>query len=172
MRAYLDIETRKVALPEPFVNPSWPNRQPIRKRWQAFMVGIAVGSGAVSLFDIDEEKDEEFLLDMVEEWLHTCGVTEIIYGATRSFDEAILRGTFLNARRELLDEPGPWPHLVSPDRFNWINVGPGEPNPDGLSRHIPDLWAKPHGKGIVKKHCREDVMALQFVDGATKVPPR
>lgn len=168
MRAYLDIETRKTRLVEPFVNPSFPDRQPFRNRWQVIMVGVAVGAGAISLFEIEDDS-EESLLEKLEEWLNATGVTEIMYGATRSFDEAILRGTFLNARRELLDSPGPWPHLLAPDRFDWINVGPSkEPNPDGLSKEIPKLWESGR-KPMVRKHCLVDVQSLQLADGALRL---
>jgi len=97
----LDIETRKV----PVVPPIVSRGRPVTKRWQVFMIGVkVVGSSVpVTVFDGGERQ----VLISLDGWLGRVNVTRIYYQATRQFDEMILRGRFINARRELLDKPGP-----------------------------------------------------------------
>lgn len=150
---YFDIETRKHAVP-----PGLTSRgRPVTLRWQCFMIGYAIGNARPYLL---EDEYEGALWAAFEGVLRVHHVTEIVYGATRKFDEAIARGTFINARREFLDEPGPWPHLDTKlaDKITWTNIGP-EANPDGLSKLVPQLYVTNPAK--VRKHCLEDIIILR-----------
>ena len=146
----LDIETRKV----PVVPPIVSRGRPVTKRWQVFMIGVkVVGSSVpVTVFDGGERQ----VLISLDGWLGRVNVTRIYYQATRQFDEMILRGRFINARRELLDKPGPWPHLSFASRYEWVCLKPdGWKNPDQLSQHGPELYNT--DPDLVRAHCRVDV---------------
>jgi hypothetical protein len=149
---FLDIETVKISVEPPFTNRG----RPITKRWQVCAIGVALRSHAPTI--IVDEHSEETAFMILETWLEVRKVRRIFYGATRKFDEMVLRGQFINARREFLPEPGPWPHMDHPDNYEWVNIGGGHPNPDGLSPLI--ATGKVPIKDVIR-HCRQDVIALR-----------
>lgn len=156
-KAFIDIETRKVLLRTPYQNPDRPQSKLITKRWQVFMIGVAPLDpvpGVVLL-----EGREGMIFRALEFYLRHYQVTKLYYGATRSFDEAVMKGIFINARRELLTTPGPWPHLNPEPPIEWVNLGP-DPNPDGLSKDAPALYDGGQ-QDLIRKHCREDVLNLR-----------
>lgn len=157
VRVCLDIETRKVPVDPPILSRG---RQ-VTKRWQVFMIGTTttVGTDEVDLW----EGSEETILQELEQYLELIKATEIIYEATRKigFDEAILKGIFINERRELLEKPGPWPRLRTAHLFKWTNLRgykPGVVNPFGLSKVAPLIYGT--DPELIRNHCRWDVVNL------------
>lgn len=112
--ALLDIETRKVPVEGGY---EMPNGEVLKTRWEAFLIGIAVG-GEIVLVEGPEP------LAGAAEVL--AGVRTVVYGATREFDEMILRGRFTNARRAHAPEPF-YPALDGAEEIEWVNVGPTPP---------------------------------------------
>ena len=161
---WLDIETRKV--------PAGPGF-PLRLRWQPFMVGIAWAGGNRHLI---ENENENELIASLRYWIHSLGIEEIRYAATREFDEMILRGRFTNARRAHLPSPPQWwPNLNElPIRWHNIRKMPGfisgKEAPRGswdcASKDVPDLWRRngPGDRDRVRAHCVWDVYELQVGD--------
>jgi hypothetical protein len=120
--AVLDIETRKVPTPDGF---TMPNGEPMRMRWQPFLVGIGTNDGTDWI--LGEELDEAALYEEIAWLLFKKSVMTVYYSATREFDEMVLKGRFTNARRAHLPEPGPWPHLADL-AVEWVNL-----------KHIPKI---------------------------------
>ena len=158
MKAYVDVETRKVPVPPGLVSRG----RPVTKRWQVFLVGVALTDGPVEF--LDGGGDEAALMADLAEWCTLRGVTELVYAAgLRSFDEKVLRGVFVNARREFLTEPGPWPRLELADEVEWRNLGAlPDLNPDGLGKAAPEIWA--YDPDAVRSHCGWDVEELRRYD--------
>lgn len=160
-KALVDIETRKVPAPPGFV---MPNGEPMRRRWQVFLVGVSVGGRDWIL----EGGSEVELLRKVADLLELEGVEEIVYMATREFDEMILKGRFTNARRAHLHEPGPWPALPGADRYVWTCLNPkkverDERGPDDVpSKEIPERWAKGE-RDLVRLHLAADLLELRRI---------
>ena len=153
--AFLDLETRKKEVRPPFLS----RNRPVTKRWETIVIGYCFEEGKPHTISGGPEQE---MWDLFEELIDGQEVDTIVYAATRKFDEAIARGTFINARREYLDEPGPWPRLRSAQKRTWINIGPeGVSNPDGLSAQVPVLWEKGEINTVLK-HCREDVLNLRL----------
>src|SRR5215831_12547756 len=159
MRVCLDIETRKVPVDPPILSRD----RPVTKRWQPFMIGVVqVDNPNNSTVFLIEGNEEQIYKDLAM-YLKAVKATEIIYEATRKigFDEAILKGIFINERRELLEKPGPWPHLVNAERYKWTNLRGykrGDANPFGLSKLAPSAYEI--NPELVRDHCRWDVMSL------------
>ncbi len=156
---WLDIETVKVEAPA-----GWPNRM----RWMPVMVGVGsfdcFGEFLVELFEADDLSlaSEAKLMAEVSAAVEPFG--EIVYNATREFDEMILKGRFTNARRAHTSEPGSWPHL----RFDgeWRNLKSKvriERIPDIESRLVPDAW-KAGEREVIRTHCRRDVIDNVLID--------
>jgi hypothetical protein len=154
--AFLDIETRKVLVPEGFI---MKNGEPLRNRWQAFLVGIA-RAGHIAILN---NPDEKLLLRDVRGELY-WHKGPIVYSATRQFDEMILRGRFTNARRAHEDAPF-YPHLMRPDDWQWDCRKPGKPLPRGYdvrSKDVPAVWddGDPSQRINVLVHLLRDVAEL------------
>jgi hypothetical protein len=93
--AYLDLETRKVPC-----DWSFPSGERLRRRWSAFLAGIAT-AGEITIVET-ASSEREFL----QATRDSIGAADtVIYRATRQFDEMILKGRFTNARRALAAEP-------------------------------------------------------------------
>jgi hypothetical protein len=156
---YLDIETRKVPV-APAYHPNERDRQrPVTKRWQTFMVGVGFALPEQPLLI---EGDERAIMKQLADLIKERGVTHIIYTATRQFDEMVLRGRFINARRELLVAPGPWPRLLNADACEWTCLRP-LPNPDPEGSRMAPTWydsGDAHLREKVRAHCLADVTRL------------
>jgi hypothetical protein len=153
--AFLDFETRKVDLPEPFVYDA--DRRPVTKRWQVFMAGICLSNSLITLF----EGDEQTVFAKLGDWLDGYQVDTIVYEATRYFDEMIAKGRFINARREFLPTPGPWPYASWANHLTWINLGPrNDPKQaDHVARNAAKLYeSQPQ---LIRDHCYSDVVGLR-----------
>lgn len=115
--AYLDIETRKV--------PSghlMANGEVLRRRWQAFLVGVA-RNGQIRL--VEQSADEATFLHGVRRAIGSAD--EVVYEATREFDEMVLKGRFTNARRAHETVPF-YPRLPDAESLRWRNAGAGNRN--------------------------------------------
>ena len=106
---WLDIETRKVAVPS-----NWHQRL----RWQPFMVGLieAADPGVLTVEVVSGEESE-----LIEYLSMRLEGSETRYAATREFDEMVLRGRFTNARRTHSPYAGEWPNLNG-EAIEWRNV--------------------------------------------------
>ena len=93
--AYLDLETRKVPC-----DWSFPSGERLRRRWSAFLAGIAT-AGEITI--VETASSEREFLQAVRTEIGKADT--VIYRATRQFDEMILKGRFTNARRALAAEP-------------------------------------------------------------------
>jgi hypothetical protein len=167
--AYLDIETRKID-----AGPGFPQR----RRWQPFMVGLGLWSPdrgwKVYLLEEGGKYGEAFLIDALASVLRDRGIEEIRYGATREFDEMVLRGRFTNARRAHLPEPPPWWPNLNEFPVRWVNVARrSAPTPraprgswDCASKDCPALWDSDRleYRARVRAHCLADVSEMIGAD--------
>lgn len=153
--AFLDIETRKVPAPSGFL---MKNGEPIRMRWEPFLIGIGLNR----------------LITMVSGDAPLLGVKAVLgrprivaYGATRDFDEMILKGRFTNARRAAEDVPF-YPALAGADRYDWYNVGPAKSDAkraeDTPSKGVGETWSR-GDQMLVFIHNLRDIADLILVAG-------
>lgn len=158
--AFLDLETNKIRLPTEYRPPhkTNPDHRLVTLRWQVFMAGLSLDTSSDII--IYDQGSEEHILTQIWRYLDSHKVTTIVYEATHSFDEAICRGVFINARRRLLAEPGPWPHMPECDTFIWKNLGPKPvKNPDGLGK---DAWVTyQRDPELIRQHCEWDVRSMK-----------
>lgn len=149
---WVDIETEKVAV------KNWVNS----RRWRVFMVGLGYVRDDTLVFEV-WSGDEDDLISFLEERFKTA--RRINYSATRRFDEMVLRGYFINARRPFLEEPWRWARIKG--NYVWRNIRKIEKDvpriPDVPSKLIPKLWNAGE-KEIVYLHCLKDVVALFLSD--------
>lgn len=159
---FIDLETEKVSTPSDYRMPSG---EPLRRRWSTTLAAAAFDD---QLLLFDAEGDEVALLDE----LSACCVNApaVIYGATRQFDEMVLRGRFTNARRAHLTEPT-WPAMPGAENVNWVNVGPAtqkfERDADVTSRDVPTVLRSglPGDWERCAIHCLRDVVELVLAFG-------
>lgn len=162
--ALLDLETRKVPAPEGF---RMRNGEPLRSRWSAFLAGV-YRSGEIRLVEGDDESD---VLTGTASAL--AAPSEVVYCATREFDEMIMKGRFTNARRAHEPEPF-YPALEGAENLRWRNVRPvaklaarGRSAPreaDVESRDVPSYWEDGYDE-IVMIHLLRDVVELILLAG-------
>jgi len=165
----LDIETRKVDTWSgdygyPFI---MPNGEPLRKRWQPFLIGLGLADGSNTI--LDETKGGERGL-YYKLGVELYGIDIIYYSATRDFDEMVLRGRFTNARRAHLPKAGPWPYLKGAHKFKWINLRKlgidlveMEREGDIPSREVPQAWDVNIGeRPAVLRHLTYDLEQLRI----------
>jgi hypothetical protein len=155
----LDLETVKVPIHGGF---EMANGEMLRKRWSIAMAGIA-RDGRVVI--IDTEGDEsEGLRDLGVE---LEGATEVVYGATREFDEMICKGQFTNARRAHATHPF-FPAVPGAEDLEWRNVKDAHQYdrlPDVPSRDIA-FGALTDGRwDLVMIHLLRDVAELILMAG-------
>lgn len=154
---FLDIETRKVRIPGDGYQMA--NGEILRNRWEAFLIGIAMAGEIILIEGADPLTG---LSDFIP------AGSEIRYGATREFDEMILRGRFTNARRAHAPEPF-YPAVDGAESFRWVNVGPAKSNAeraaDVPSRDVPAEWKK-GDVSLVMIHNLRDVCDLILVAGS------
>ena len=116
--SFLDIETRKVRLPEPGFYMR--NGGLLKMRWQVFMAGVARNQKITLIEHADDEGD---ILDRIGELVH--GSSIIGYSAgSRQFDEMVLKGKFTNARRAHELVPF-YPFMPWAEDMDWVNYHRG-----------------------------------------------
>lgn len=166
--AYLDLETEKVPADDATRDRSqfggfWmKNGELLRRRWSIVMYGVAL-TGEIHLSCNLTEKANLFGLG---DLLYRSN--EVVYAATRQFDEMIAKGRFTNARRAHEDTPF-FPAVLGAEDMRWRNLGPipddirklrGEDLPSkGISQQIAQNW---EGVAI---HLMRDVVSLILMDG-------
>lgn len=160
---WVDIETRKISC-APIERA---NGEVIRRKWEPILIGTGfVFEGA-------------FWVEMTwgwegqtwAEWFNGLSARsdEMIYSATREFDEMVLKGRFTNARRaHLAERPESW--LGIEDLFGWKNVAktsrPKLPRgADVESRLVPNSWPTQEREVLV--HLFRDVLELFLRDPLT-----
>jgi hypothetical protein len=160
--AYLDLETVKVPCAFTF-----PTGEKLGRRWSAFLAGVA-RNGEIRFVERDRD-DELGFLDGVYETIGGESAYEVVYRATRKFDEMILRGRFTYARRGPAESPF-YPALRDAEYLNWVCE---RPNPtcwweSERERELPsaDVPATYYGlgrerdTGLVLIHLLRDVVGM------------
>ncbi|HWI68652.1 MAG TPA: hypothetical protein VNS88_09755 [Nitrospiraceae bacterium] len=133
--SFLDIETRKVKLPEPGFYMR--NGGLLKMRWQVFMAGVA-RNRQITL--IEHADSEGIILDRIGELVH--GSRIIGYSAgSRQFDEMVLKGKFTNARRahELVSF---YPFMPCAEDMDWVNYHRGIRSNINVQCRLPDIESK------------------------------
>jgi hypothetical protein len=158
--AYLDLETQKVPTKPLFVMKNGEN---LRQRWSVIMAGIA-RDGQIALID---GEGEEGVLDGIS--IECWSADEVVYAATREFDEMIVKGRFTNARRAHEDVPF-YPAAFAAESWKWRNLGPIPSHfrnmrvTDIPGKAVPGLMSA--GKSdVVMVHLLRDVVTLILMDG-------
>jgi hypothetical protein len=158
--AYLDIETRKVDFGLR-LSDGWI----AKKRWSPFAIGIGRADG----IHLRATYEEAELLKSAAELI---GYRTVVYAGTRQFDEMVLKGRFINARRAI--EPiALYPTLPGASAMRWRNIqftkglaDPPERSADIESRLVPTAWCEGQEKReLVLIHLLRDVAELMFKDG-------
>lgn len=161
---WVDIETRKVEC-EPILRESG---EVIRKKWEPILIGAGYFA------------DDGFWIEMTwgwegKGWSDTMlemklDSDEMIYCATREFDEMVLKGRFTNARRAHLPKrPKEW-EGIEESLFAWRNIR-REMRPamvrgvDVESRLVPEVWPEKEKEVLV--HLFRDVLDLVVRDPMT-----
>lgn len=161
--AWIDLETEKHQLAEPF---PMPTGHPLRQIWQPFAIGL----GYEHHGQLVVELSYDWHLDW-QTYLRLLPFTALRYAATREFDEMVAKGRFTNARRAHLQEPGPWPHIPE-QKFKWVNVHkaavPVDRSPDIASKDVPTAWSR-GARSLVLTHLFKDVVQLVVSDPSAGV---
>lgn len=132
--AYLDLETRKVPCKWAF-----PNGVPLGRRWMAFLAGVA-RSGRIVL--VESAGDERWFLEGVREAIGEADT--VLYRATNTFDEGILKGRYTYARRGWADEAF-YPAMPGAEDLTWDR-----------KKHEPDSeWQKLRERELDSRYVAE-----------------
>lgn len=152
--AYLDLETRKVPCRWEF-----PNGVPLGRRWSAFLAGVAT-SGKIVL--VESAGDEKWFLEGVREAIGEADT--ILYRATNTFDEGILKGRFTYARRGWADEAF-YPAMRDAEELTWDRKRHEPDSPwqklrerELDSRYVPEVYER--DSSLVLVHLLRDVVEL------------
>lgn len=157
-KAFLDLETIKVETGGFIMS----NGEPLRRRWKIEMAGIGTWVNGITLIYSADSEEE-----MLEGIAGAVGGREVVYAATRQFDEMILKGRFTNARRA--HEPEPFfPAMSGAELLRWTNIGVGHKGyPRGAdlpSKEVPAMIQRGHIR-IVLIHLLRDVCQLILANG-------
>jgi hypothetical protein len=165
-RAWIDLETEKVPLAEPF---PMATGHPLKTVWQPMIIGLGYERGGFLAIELsyDWQTSWPTYLRSLKQY------QELRYAATREFDEMVAKGRFTNARRAHLPAPGPWPHI--PERlFTWTNIKKElaaiRRSPDIASKDVPEAWNRGQPE-IVLTHLIKDVVELVAGDPTSGVDP-
>lgn len=167
----VDIETEKVS-----GDFRWRSGETNSKRWKPYMVGVGFSTDNRSEFYIFENHNEKELLEEVGETL-VClsgNTRDVVYmNSPNRFDEMVLYGRFINARRPLAAKPGKWPILETDPKLIWKPIE----NFRRLYDRSDENFA--HGEGAklsragdptIVKHCLRDLVEnLYALNGITKL---
>lgn len=116
--AFLDLETVKV--PAGSVGSEgfrMKSGELLRKRWSAFMAGVAY-DGEIRILE-QTNSEQDFLVGVRAA---IGNADTVVYAATREFDEMILKGRFTNARRAHENIPF-FPAMPGAYELWWRNMG-------------------------------------------------
>lgn len=114
-----DIEAEKIA-----GKFRWGSGERNGKRWKPFMVGFGTSLDNRVEIEVSCSFDEMALVELVDENLefYASNTDGLVYQNTRNlFDERVMKGTFINARRLAAKLPGDWP-VASLEGLNFRNV--------------------------------------------------
>lgn len=162
--ALLDLETVKV----PTGGFRMANGENLKNRWSIAMAGVAL-DGIIGLLD-SEGAEKEILGAIADEIVLA---NEVVYGATREFDEMICKGRFTNARRAHEAVPF-FPSVPYANSLPWRNVGTAKSDAvrgdDCPSRNVPVLVKNARSGHrlsweLVAVHLLRDVADLILVAG-------
>ena len=180
--AYLDLETKKVPTTNALRGRGlyggfiMQNGEMLRNRWSIVMYGVALNGYLAMSDNSTEHENITGLGNILTGWdlgaasggVMAGDITEVVYAATRQFDEMIAKGRFTNARRA--HEPTPFfPAVPGANDLPWRSVapipkdiqelrGPDLPSKD-ISQEIATNWSG------VAVHLLRDVIQLILIDG-------
>lgn len=163
----IDLETEKVK--GAF---RWASGEKNSRRWKPFMVGLSFCCDNRIEILVAYSFDESELIDWICEELPIYGSNtgdKIFMNSRNKFDEMVLKGRFINARRKLAELPGNWP--CDPfEGFEFLNCGSSDLK---LSRNEGiDWWdypalARAEDRRIIE-HCARDVFENLLAVGEIK----
>jgi hypothetical protein len=155
--AYLDLETRKVPCEWNF-----PNGTPLGRRWMAFIAGVAT-KGTIRI--IESAGDEHSFLSGTRMAIGEADT--IIYRATNSFDEGILKGRYTYSRRGWADEPF-YPAMPDAEKLTWDRRRDLGDLADVRERELDSRYVSvtyERNPGLVLVHNLRDVVELVLAYG-------
>lgn len=162
--AYLDLETVKVPTPSGFI---MSNGERLRQRWSIAMYGVAIDGDVRISANLSEMQNVVGLGSILSSLDHV--VDEVVYAATREFDEMIAKGRFTNARRA--HEPAPFfPPVPGAEMLPWRNLRKipkwiiEERSGDFESKDVPAYLAAGRHEEVMV-HLMRDVVNLILADG-------
>lgn len=157
--AYLDLETRKVPCKWAF-----PNGVPLGRRWMAFLAGVATAGKIVI---VESAGNEPWFLTGVREAIGKADT--VLYRATNTFDEGILKGRYTYARRGWADEAF-YPAMPDAEDLTWDRR---KHDPEGEiqklrereldSRYVAETYER--NSALVLIHLLRDVVELVLAYG-------
>jgi hypothetical protein len=155
--AYLDLETRKVPC-----EWSFPNGVPLGRRWMAFIAGVAT-AGKITI--VESAGDEHSFLSGTRMAIGEADT--VIYRATNTFDEGILKGRYTYARRGWADEAF-YPVMPDAEELTWdrrrhLGAIDGLRERELDSRYVSTTYER--NPGLVLVHNLRDVVELVLAYG-------
>ena len=165
----IDIETEKVS-----GEFEWRSGERNSKRWKPYMIGVGFSSDNRSEFYIFENHNEKELMDEAAETI-VClsgNTSDVVYmNSPNRFDEMVVNGRFINARRPIASKKGNWPTLGL--RLKWKAI---ENFRSLYSRKDEAFgWGEGAklsraGNPIIARHCLRDLAEnLCALNGVTKL---
>lgn len=154
--AWFDVECVK----KPISHPEWA----LKTRTVPVMVGVIVCDfeGKISWRQTETEDET---IDLLQK-LANDGY-ELRYSATRSYDELVVTGRWLYARRGAAEKPGPWKAVVGGKFWNIRKVENHigfDREFDIASKDILEAWGKPEYMDAIRLHNLRDVLLLVMSD--------
>lgn len=157
---HLDLETVKVPAEPGF---TMKTGEPLGRRWSAFLAGV---SSFRRITIVEKVRSEEAFLRGVRDAVESG---EVVYCATRKFDEMILRGRFTYARRGPEDVPF-YPAMPGASGLSWRCLRSADyerlrplRGEDVPSKDVSSVYAI--NPGAVMVHLLRDVATLILMDG-------
>jgi hypothetical protein len=154
--AYLDLETRKVPCKWEF-----PSGEKLSRRWMAFIAGVAT-NGKITI--IESSGDEHSFLSGTRMAIGQADT--VVYRATNSFDEGILKGRYTYARRGLAEVPF-YPAMPDAEALTWDRRRDLGDLADVRERELDSRYVSVYERdpGLVLVHNLRDVVELVLAYG-------
>jgi len=155
----IDIETEKVA-----GEFRWRSGETNSRRWKPYVIGVGFSTDNRTEFYIFENHDEKELMEEAGETL-VClsgNTNNVVYMNSRNrFDEMVLAGRFINARRPLAKRCGPWPILETDPKLIWKRIEDFRSLYDRSDETFS--WREAAklsraGDPVIAKHCYRDLV--------------
>jgi hypothetical protein len=150
----VDIECEKIR--GPWV---WLSGEANSLRWKPVMIGTGYYSDGFIGINIASSDNEAEMIKWLENDIDELDSDlPIHYDSRNRFDEMVLKGRFINARRPLAEENGEWPIIRGSDRWEQFYCS------GKLDRQFESYTWKQYPKMIregdmrITEHCARDVI--------------